>query len=468
MIEELVLSNLIHNEEYTRRVIPFLKSDYFDTIEQKEIFKHTSNHIEKYNTLPTKESLRVEVENTSTYNESQYKDIVSFLESLTYEERTDIDWLIDKTESFCQDKAVINAVKESIVILDGKHKTHKKESIPTILSDALGVSFDANIGHDFFDNSDERFEYYHKVDARTSFDIEMFNKITKGGLPDKSLTVLLGGTGAGKTLFMGHFAAGNLMNNKNVLYITLEMAEEEIAKRIDANILDITLDDLMNLPKTTFDNRITRAKSKSTGKLIIKEYPTASASAANFRYLINELRLKKNFDPDIVYIDYINLCTSARLKNSSNFNSYTLVKSIAEELRGLAVEMSVPIVTATQMNRSGFMDSDPGLENTSESFGLPATADMMFAIITSEELENLGQVMIKQLKNRWCDINSPKRFVVGVDRSKMKLYDVDDSMSGVLNEDVPVMDNSKFGERFDEDTKTPFKKFRKRGNNDFH
>ena len=246
------------------------------------------------------------------------------------------------------------------------------------------------------------------------------------------------------------------------------MAEEEIAKRIDANILDITLDDLMTLPKTTFDNRITRAKSKSTGKLIIKEYPTASASPANFRYLINELRLKKNFDPDIVYIDYINLCTSARLKNSSNFNSYTLVKSIAEELRGLAVEMSVPIVTATQMNRSGFMDSDPGLENTSESFGLPATADMMFAIITSEELENLGQVMIKQLKNRWCDINSPKRFVVGIDRSKMKLYDVDDSMSGVLNEDVPVMDNTKFGERFEEESKQPFKKFRKRGNNDFH
>jgi archaellum biogenesis ATPase FlaH len=342
-------------------------------------------------------------------------------------EQSQIQWLVDKTEKFCQEKAIYNAVLGSISILDGKDKVHEKGQIPKILSDALAVSFDTSVGHDYLENSDERYEFYHRHEERIPFDLEYFNKITKGGLPAKTLNIALAGTGVGKSLFMCHVAAGAMSQGRNVLYITMEMAEEKIAERIDANLLNVALDDLMALPKDTYDKKVAKVKAKTTGKLIIKEYPTASASATHFRALLNELNLKKSFRPDIIFIDYLNICCSSRIKAGSNVNSYTYVKSIAEELRGLAVEYGVPIVSATQTTRSGYTSSDPGLEDTSESFGLPATADLMFALITSEELEELGQIMVKQLKNRYNDPSYYKRFTIGVDRSKMKLYDVDQS-----------------------------------------
>jgi len=350
------------------------------------------------------------------------------------EEKSQIQWLVDRTEKFCQEKAIYNAVLGSISILDGKDKTHDKGQIPKILSDALSVSFDASVGHDYLENSDERYEFYHRKEERIPFDLDYFNKITKGGLPVKTLNIALAGTGVGKSLFMCHVAAGCMVQGKNVLYITMEMAEEKIAERIDANLLNVSVDDLVNLPKDLYDKKIARIREKTVGKLIIKEYPTATASSTHFRTLLNELNLKKSFVPDIIFVDYLNICCSSRIKAGANVNSYTYVKAIAEELRGLAVEFGVPIVSATQTTRSGFTSSDPGLEDTSESFGLPATADLMFALISSEELEELGQIMVKQLKNRYSDPTINKRFTLGIDRAKMRLYDVEQSgQDGIID-----------------------------------
>ena len=380
---------------------------------------------------------------------------------MEYDANTDIDWIVEKTEKFCQDKALYNAVRESILVLDSKNSELDRGSIPELLTKALGVSFDSNIGHDFLEDADSRFDFYHLKEEKISFDLDMFNKITKGGLSKKSLSIALAGTGVGKSLFMCHCAAANLMSGLNVLYITMEMAEERIAERIDANLLDFTLDELRDVPKNVYQKRLARVKAKTHGKLIVKEYPTASAGSGHFRHLMSELRLKKNFKADVVYIDYLNICMSSRLKVGSNVNSYTYIKAIAEELRGLAVEFNVPIMSATQTTRSGFGNSDVGLEDTSESFGLPATADFMFALISSEELEQLGQIMVKQLKNRWGPIDQYKRFMVGIDRSKMKLYDAEISAQEGMVDDRSVMDNTNFGKRQEEDDNVSL--FRPRG-----
>ena len=452
MIESVILANLTFNEEYARKVLPFLKSEYFDSQSEKTAYKEIASYVDKYNGLPTKEALRIAIDEKDNLNEDQYKQVTQVIDSLKVEEKSDIEWLVDKTEKFCQDKAIYNAVRESILVLDGQHKQLDKGSIPELLSKALGVSFDSSIGHDFIENGDERYQFYHTKEDKVPFDLELFNKITKGGLSRKSLSVALAGTGVGKTLFMTHCAAANMMAGLNVLYITMEMAEERIAERIDANLLDLTVDDLKEVPKETYVKRLSRVKSKTNGKLIIKEYPTASAGSAHFRHLLNELRLKKNFSPDIIYIDYLNICTSSRMKMGSNVNSYTLIKAIAEELRGLAVEFNVPIMSATQTTRSGYSNSDMGLEDTSESFGLPATADFMFGLISSEELEGLGQLMVKQLKNRWGDTNYLKRFVVGIDRSKMRLFDAEENAQDLMD-DTPMMDRGAVGERLSAEKK---------------
>ena len=425
MIENTVLAGLLHNEDYMRRVVPFLSEDYFGDFTDKTIFKAIVKYISDYNGIPTREALRISIEEKDNISDDQYKTIVETINALEYDEKTDIDWIVDKTEKFCQDKAVFNAVREAILVLDGAHQDLDKGSIPDLLSKALGVSFDQAIGHDFLEDIESRYEFYHSKEDKIGFDLDLFNKITKGGLSRKSLSICLAGTGVGKTLFMTHCAAANLMDGKNVLYITMEMAEEKISERIDANLMNATMDSLQDMPKDVFMKRINRVKAKTTGKLIVKEYPTATAGSSHFRHLLNELKLKKNFTPDIVYIDYLNICTSSRMKAGGNVNSYTLIKAIAEELRGLAVEFNVPILSATQTTRTGYSSSDLNLEDTSESFGLPATADFMFGLISTEELEGLGQLMVKQLKNRWGDTNYLKRFVIGVDRSKMKLYDVE-------------------------------------------
>ena len=440
MIEQTILSALLHDEEYTRKVIPFIKTEYFEDLTDRYIFDVIKDYIDEYNSLPTKQALKISFDTNDRISEDQFKIICEKIDGYVYEPNTDIDWLTDNTEKFCQDRAVYNAVRESITILDGNSKEKDKGAIPQVLSEALGVSFDTNIGHDFLEYTDERYRFYHTKEDKVEFDLELMNKITKGGVSRKSLSVALAGTGVGKTLFMTHCAGANLMAGLNVLYITMEMAEERIAERIDANLLDVTLDELKEVPKDVYDKKIDRVKGKTTGKLIIKEYPTASAGSAHFRHLINELRLKKNFHPDIVYIDYLNICMSSRIRMGANVNSYTLVKAIAEELRGLAVECNIPVVTATQTTRSGYSNSDIGLEDTSESFGLPATADLMVGLISTEELESLGQIMIKQLKNRWGDVNTLKRFVVGIDRSKMRLFDVEDSAQ-TLVDDSPVLDD---------------------------
>lgn len=459
-VEATILGGLINNEEYTRKVIPFLKDDYFTDSTEAEVFRMIAGHIVKYNGLPTKDALRISAEKNYDLSEDVIMAVDGLIGSLAYDQDTDTQWLVDETETFCQDKAIYNAVKRSIRVLDGRDENHERGAIPELLSTALGVSFDANIGHDFLGQFDERFDFYHKIESRVPFDLEFFNKITRGGLPDKSLSVILAGTGVGKTLAMTHMAAANMMLGKNVLYITNEMAEERIAERIDANLLDVPIDDLLQMTKETYAGRMHNLKKRTKGKLVIKEYPTASAGAAHYRHLLNELRLKSKFVPDIIYIDYLNIAVSSRMKMGSNVNSYTYIKAIAEEFRGLAVEFGIPIVTATQTNRSGFTSSDPGLEDTSESFGLPATADFMIALVTSEELEALGQLMVKQLKNRWGDISSPKRFVVGVNRAKMKLYDVEQSAQNGINgdEDKSVMDSSDFGERLEEERQGAFGK----------
>lgn len=464
MIEPLILGSLVHNEDYTRKVLPFLKEEYFDTFENKTIFSVIDDYIKTYNDIPTKDAMKISLDEKRNLNQDQFVKVTNIIDELSYDDKNTEEWLLDKTEKFCQDKALYNAIRTSILILDDKDKGLDKGSIPKVLQDALGVSFDNSIGHDFLENVDERYEFYHRKEDRVEFDIDLLNTITKGGLPRKSLNIILAGTGVGKSLAMCHFAATNLMHGKNVLYITMEMAEERIAERIDANLLDATIDDINLMPKDVYEKRIARVKGKTTGKLIIKEYPTASAGSAHFRHLLNELKMKKNFAPDIIYIDYLNICMSSRLKGGQNINSYTYVKAIAEELRGLAVESNVPLVSATQTTRSGFTNSDIGLEDTSESFGLPATADFMFALISTDDLEGLNQILVKQLKNRWADPNTHKRFVIGIDRAKMRFYNVEGSAQSDLVDDTPIMDNTHFGERWDEEEKdaTLPKKFNKK------
>ena len=428
-LEQSILKNLVYNEDYLRKVLPFLKDDYFSDRTERTLYNEITSFTETYNTPPTIEALSIAVKERNNLSDDEVKNCETYLQEIEAhsKEQTEVQWLVDKTEKFCQEKAVYNAVLGAISILDGKDKSKDKGAIPSILSDALAVSFDTTVGHDYLQDSDARFDFYHRKEERIPFDLEYFNKITKGGLPTKTLNIALAGTGVGKSLFMCHVAAGAMVQGKNALYITLEMAEEKIAERIDANLLNVTLDDLMDLPKELYDKKVAKVREKTTGKLIIKEYPTASASVTHFRTLLNELNLKRSFVPDIIFVDYLNICCSSRIKAGANINSYTYVKSIAEELRGLAVEYNVPIVSATQTTRSGFTSSDPGLEDTSESFGLPATADLMFALISSEELEELGQIMVKQLKNRYNDPGYYKRFTVGVDRAKMKLYDIEQS-----------------------------------------
>lgn len=396
---------------------------------ERTLFDEITSFTETYNSLPTPEALSIAIKEKNNFSDEELQKCEDYIKEIesNRQSEAEIQWLVDKTEKFCQEKAIYNGVLRAISILDGKDKSHDKGAIPSILSDALAVSFDTTVGHDYLENSDARFEFYHRKEERIPFDLDCFNKITKGGLPAKTLNIALAGTGVGKSLFMCHVAAGAMVQGKNVLYITLEMAEEKIAERIDANLLNVTLDDLIDLPKDMYDKKVARVREKCTGKLIIKEYPTASASVTHFRTLLNELNLKRSFVPDIIFVDYLNICCSSRIKAGANINSYTYVKSIAEELRGLAVECNVPIVSATQTTRSGFTSSDPGLEDTSESFGLPATADLMFALISSEDLESMGQIMVKQLKNRYNDPSYYKRFTVGVDRAKMKLYDVEQS-----------------------------------------
>ena len=446
-IEEKILSNLIHDEHYCRQVVPFIKKDYFADRKEAILAEEIVKFFTEYNKPLTKDILSIEVGNRRDLNDKEANEIQEYIKSLSTEPVND-EWIVKSTEQFCKDKAVYNAILKGISIIDGRDKNQTPDAIPSILSDALAVSFDNHIGHDYLDDSDSRFDFYHRVEEKISFDLEMFNKITKGGLSKKTLNIALAGTGVGKSLFMCHVAASSLTQGNNVLYITMEMAEERIAERIDANLMNITMDELKVIDKDIFDNRVKKIQSKTQGKLIVKEYPTASAHAGHFRALLDELKLKKEFVPDIIFIDYLNICSSARVKGGANVNSYTLVKSIAEELRGLAVEHNVPIVSATQTTRSGFANSDPGLEDTSESFGLPATADFMFALVSNEELQELNQIIVKQLKNRYNDPSYYKRFVVGIDRAKMKLYDVEASAQTGLSEsgqNKPVFDKTGFG-----------------------
>jgi replicative DNA helicase len=446
MIEKLILSSLLNNEEYGRKAIPFLKSEYFQDKTVRALYEGIDGFVKEYNKFPTKEALIIELDNNREIA-GYFSELETMVGELDDTPNTNMEWLVNQTEKFCQDKAIYNAVMKSIQILDGDKDAHSKGAIPQLLSDALAVSFDSHIGHDFLEDYDSRYDFYHKKEKRVPFDLEYFNKITKGGLPNKTLNVVLAGTGVGKSLFMCHCAASNLSKGLNVLYVTMEMAEERIAERIDANMLNVTVDELSLLPRDSYQKKIDRVREKTNGKLIIKEYPTASAGAGHMRHLLNELKLKRNFKPDIIYIDYLNICVSSRLKYGANVNSYTYIKAIAEELRGLAVEFDVPIVTATQTTRSGFTSSDLGLEDTSESFGLPATADFMVALISSEELQDLNQFMVKQLKNRFGDPGIHRRFVIGVDRSKMKLYDVEQSAQEDVVDDGPVFDKSDTGLR---------------------
>lgn len=447
-----ILENLIANEEYARKVLPFIKEEYFQDKNEKTIFSEIVSFSTKYSKLPTKTSLEVELDNRKDLTEQQYKDITSIVSSFT-EDVVDIEWLTDTTEKFCKDRAIYNAVVDGISIIEGRDSTRKPDALPSLLTDALAVSFDNRVGHDYLEDASSRFDYYHRVEERIPFDLDYFNKITKGGLPQKTLNIALAGTGVGKSLFMCHMAANCINQGRNVLYITMEMAEERIAERIDANLMNVSIDTLHDLPKQMYEDKIEKLVSKTKGKLIIKEYPTASAHTNHFRALLQELSIKKSFKPDIIFVDYLNICASSRFKGGSNINSYTLIKSIAEELRGLAVEQNVPIVSATQTTRGGYVSTDIGLEDTSESFGLPATADFMFALISTEEMEELQQITVKQLKNRYNDPTVNKRFVLGIDRSKMKLYDVElnaqtDLVDSGQEDDIPLFDKSKSGERY--------------------
>jgi len=427
-IEKTILRNLLYNEEFTRKVLPFIDNKYFHDSTEKVLFERLTEHIHKYNGLPSKEAIEISINDMDDISDTMFQQTIDLIGELETEKdtATDEDWLLAETEKFCQEKAVYNAIMKSIQIIDDKNGKTGQGEIPKILSDALSVSFDPNIGHDYFEDIEERFDFYHREETKIPFDISLLNSITKGGLPNKSLNIVMAGTGVGKSLFMCHCAGSNLNDGKNVLYITLEMAEERIAERIDANLLDMDIADLVGLSKDNYNRKVENVQSKTVGRLIVKEYPTAVASSTHFRHLLNELHLKKNFKPDVIYIDYLNICASSRIKMGSNANSYTLVKSIAEELRGLAVEYDVPVVSATQTTRTGFSSGDLELTDTSESFGLPATADFMVGMISSEELEEQGLVIIKQLKNRYNDLTKNKRFTVGIDRDKMRLFDSED------------------------------------------
>ena len=451
-IETTILRNLVFNEDYSRKVIPFIQPDYFEQKAEKIIFEEIVQFIVKYGSAITIEALNIEIENRTDLNETEVKEIreiTSFLNDSAVEKQ----WLLDTTEKWCRDRAIYLALMESIHIADGNNEKKNRDAIPSILSDALAVSFDNNIGHDYLQNYEERYEFYHRKEDKIEFDLEYFNKITKGGLPNKTLNIALAGTGVGKSLFMCHLASSVLLQGRSVLYITLEMAEERIAERIDANLLNVPIQQLVDLPRSTFENKVNGIAKKTQGSLVIKEYPTASAHSGHFKALLNELALKKSFRPDIIFIDYLNICASSRYKSNLSVNSYSYIKAIAEELRGLAVEFNVPIVSATQTTRSGFGSSDVELTDTSESFGLPATADLMFALISTEELEQLGQIMVKQLKNRYNDPTIYKRFIVGIDRAKMRLYDCEQSAQN------DILDSGNEDEYNDYEDKKPKKSF---------
>ena len=448
-IEEITLSKLILNDTYTKKVLPFIKDDYFDSSSHRILFSTLSEYVNKFETTPEPNALKIEVEKRRDISEEIYKEVEQFLNNLDRDQYNE-DWLIETTEKWCKEKAIYIALMESVKIADGQDKTRTKDAIPSIMSEALGVCFDDHVGHDYIQDSDDRYDFYHKKEEKIPFDIEYLNKITKGGLPNKTLNIALAGTGVGKSLFMCHMASSVLLQGRNVLYITMEMAEEKIAERIDANLLDIPIQQLNSplLTKEKYSSKLLQLKQKTQGKLIIKEYPTASAHVGHFKALLNELSMKKGFSPDIIFIDYLNICASSRYKGTI-VNSYTYVKAIAEELRGLAVEQNVPIVSATQTTRAGFGSSDVDLTDTSESFGLPATADLMLALISTEDLEGLNQIMVKQLKNRYNDPTMYKRFVVGIDRSKMRLYDCDQQDDIIDAGDIePVTDTKKTFEGF--------------------
>lgn len=447
-LEQTILRNILTNEQYMRKVLPFIKPDYFEGV-YRVLFKEVGKFVGKYNKLPTLEAFKIELDKTDKINDEQYAHAMEIIPNIFHTEKVNDQWLLDTTEKWCQDRAVYNAIMESIQIIDGKHQELTKNALPDILQKALAVSFDTNIGHDYIENVEQRYEFYHEQESRIPFDLDYFNKITKGGLPNKTLNIVLAGTGVGKSLFMCHVAANALIQSRNVLYITMEMAEERIAERIDANLLNIPIDQLEYLPKPIMTTKVNEIANKTNGKLIIKEYPTGQANTSHFRALLNELKLKKNFVPEIIFIDYLNICASSRMKAmGGSINSYTYIKAIAEEIRGLAVEFNVPIMSATQTTRSGFGSSDPGLEDTSESFGLPATADLMFALVSNDELASQNQILVKQLKNRYNDPNVHKRFVIAVDRSKMKLSDAPDAKENLVN-DIPVMDNTNTAQQTD-------------------
>ena len=451
-IETTILRNLVFNEDYSRKVIPFIQPDYFEKKTEKVIFEEIVQFIVKYGSAITIEALSIEIENRTDLTEEQIKEVREINKSF-HDAPVEKQWLLDTTEKWCRDRAIYLALMESIHIADGNNEKKNRDAIPSILSDALAVSFDNNIGHDYLQNYEERYEFYHRKEDKIEFDLEYFNKITKGGLPNKTLNIALAGTGVGKSLFMCHLASSVLLQGRSVLYITLEMAEERIAERIDANLLNVPIQQLVDLPRSTFENKVNSIAKKTQGSLVIKEYPTASAHSGHFKALLNELALKKSFRPDIIFIDYLNICASSRYKSNLSVNSYSYIKAIAEELRGLAVEFNVPIVSATQTTRSGYGSSDVELTDTSESFGLPATADLMFALISTEELEGLGQIMVKQLKNRYNDPTIFKRFIVGIDRAKMRLYDCEQSAQ------KDILDSGNEDEYNDYEDKKPKKSF---------
>lgn len=450
-LEQIILRNLLTNEQYMRKVLPFIQVNYFEGV-YRAMFNEVTKFVQKYNKLPTLESFKVELDQSDRFTEQTYTHALDILPTIFQGKDENEEWLLTTTEKWCQDRAVYLAVMESITIIEGKHQKFTKDALPDILQNALAVCFDTNVGHDYLENVDERYAFYHEQEERIPFDLEYFNTITKGGLPNKTLNIALAGTGVGKSLFMCHVAANALSQGRNVLYITMEMAEERIAERIDANLMNVAIDQLDNMSESMFKDRVKTIADKTNGKLIIKEYPTGQAHTNHFRALLNELKLKKKFVPEIVFIDYLNICASARMKSMGGaINSYTYIKSIAEEMRGLAVEFNLPIVSATQTTRSGYSNSDPGLEDTSESFGLPATADLMFALVSNEDLESMNQIMVKQLKNRYNDPSSNKRFIIGVDRSKMKLFDVDQKEQTLVDDedrdDTPAFDKTRSGEK---------------------
>lgn len=457
MIEKTILSNLVFNVDYFQRVYPYLKTDYFEDNNIRKVFETYSKYVEQYKEPPSVEALKISLDKRKDLNEDSYKNVMSEVDSLKVDDLTNSDWLVSETEKFCQDRDLFNSIRKAILIMDGQDKDSDKGSIPELLSQSLAISFDTSIGHDFIDDADARYDFYHRKEERLPFDIEMLNKITKGGLPRKSMTVLLATTGGGKSLVKCHMAASYLLQGKNVVYITMEMAEERIAERIDANMMDVTLDELRIMPRNVYEKRIERIKGKTTGKLVVKEYPTGSAHAGHFRHLLNELKMKRGFAPDVIFVDYLNICASSRVKGSAAANSYTLVKSIAEEIRGLSMEFNCAIVTSSQFNRDGYGNSDVDLTNTSESMGITHTADCILGLISSEDLDALGQLMFKQLKNRWGDLSYYRRFTVGIDRSKMQIYDLEESaQKRIINDSVantmmattnddPLFDKTTFG-----------------------